>query len=66
MKNNTTPESSRYGSIEELVANALTKDSEHELNEEQLNLLRLCRLLVKVEYRYKYVNNSMNKDTNEL
>lgn len=62
--NNTNAD--KMSPIEELVADALTKESEQELNEEQLNLLRLCRLLVKIEYRHKYGDDSMNGVTDEL
>lgn len=50
----------------ELIADALSKESEQELNEEQLNLLRFCRLLVKVEYRHKYGDSPMNGVVDEL
>jgi hypothetical protein len=43
---------SNKSSIQGLVEDALTKSSESELNEQQLNLLRLCRLLIKVEVRH--------------
>lgn len=54
MQDSTNTSTEKRSSIEELIADALTKESEQELNEEQLNLLRLCRLLVKIEYRHKY------------
>ncbi len=53
-------------SITKLVADALKKESEQDLNEEQLNLLRLCRLLVKIEYRHKYSNTPGDMDQNEV
>lgn len=40
--------------IPKLVQEAVTKRSETELNEPQQNLLRLCRLLVDIQYRRKY------------
>ena len=40
-------------SLKTLVNSALLKKSEIELNEEQLNLLRLCRLLVDIQKRIK-------------
>lgn len=58
--------------IQELVADALTKGSERELNEEQLNLLRFCRKLVAVEYHnyyglsvYEANDNKYNVQTDE-
>ncbi|HEX4774326.1 MAG TPA: hypothetical protein VH234_02315 [Candidatus Saccharimonadales bacterium] len=54
MQDSTNVSSRKRSSIEELIADALTKESEQDLNEEQLNLLRLCRLLLKIEYRHEY------------
>ena len=59
MQDNTSANTENPNPILELVADALTKDSEQDLNEEQLNLLRLSRLLVKIEYRNKYGDDSM-------
>jgi len=47
----------RNNNLSSVVRPALYKGSEIELNEVQLNLLRLCRLIVDIEYKHRFANN---------
>lgn len=48
-----------------LTKNALAKKSEADLNEAQQNLLRLCRLIVDIEYKRKFGKN-LDKETSNV
>ena len=47
----TTLSHKKWGNVPALIENALKKSSITELNETQLNLLRLCQLIVDIKAR---------------